>query len=95
MKFLLIFLLVIFVIYKLSGFFMRILFSTLSNSARDTFAGHQQQRANRAADESKHQRPMDGNVNIDYVPGEQKKQPSKPKTKFKGGEYVDYEEIRD
>lgn len=36
-------------------------------------------------------KPNDGNVNIDYVPNGKKK---KGKDEFKGGEYVDYEEIK-
>lgn len=34
-------------------------------------------------------RPAGGNVNIDSVPDEKKK-----KTDFKGGEYIDYEEVK-
>ncbi|MFA0962135.1 DUF4834 family protein [Roseivirga sp. BDSF3-8] len=95
-KFLIIFLIVIYAVYKLSGFFMRMLFSSLGNSARDNF-GHYQQRANRQqkANEQKHTRPMGGNVNIDYIP-EQEKRKGKPSGNgYKGGEYVDYEEIKD
>ncbi len=33
-------------------------------------------------------KPKDGNVNVDYVPGKEKS-----KKGFKGGEYVDYEEL--
>lgn len=36
-------------------------------------------------------KPTDGNVNIDYVPNGKKK---KDKDEFKGGEYVDFEEIK-
>ena len=32
--------------------------------------------------------PRDGNVNVDYIPGKQKS-----KNGYKGGEYVDYEEL--
>lgn len=94
MKFFLIFLIVIFVVYKLSGFFMRILFTTLGNSARESF-GSQQPKGERNTYGKKQQKPMGGNVNIDYVPEEKKKRPKKSAPKFKGGEYVDYEEIRD
>ncbi|TRX61232.1 DUF4834 domain-containing protein [Fulvivirga sp. M361] len=35
------------------------------------------------------QKPRDGNLNVDYVPNKTDKQGKK----FKGGEYVDYEEV--
>ena len=35
-------------------------------------------------------RPIDGNVNIDFDPGENKKS---SKSGHKGGDYVDYEEV--
>jgi hypothetical protein len=95
MKFLLIFLIVIFVIYKLSGFFMRILLSSLGDSARESFGGQRPGGERNAYGRKKHQKPMDGNVNIDYVPEQKKKHTKKSAPKFKGGEYVDYEEIRD
>lgn len=34
-------------------------------------------------------RPPDGNVNIDSVPQKEKKQ-----SEYKGGEYIDYEEVK-
>ena len=93
-KFFIIFLIVIYVVYKLSGFFMRVLFTSLGNNARESF-GRQQQGRDRAANGHRHQKPMDGNVNIDYVPEGEKKRAKKASPGFKGGEYVDYEEIRD
>lgn len=39
--------------------------------------------------ESNNKRPPNGNVNVDSAPSKEKKRPG-----FKGGEYVDYEEIK-
>lgn len=38
------------------------------------------------------QKPSDGNVNIEYAPT---KKHSKSADNFKGGDYVDYEEVKD
>lgn len=38
---------------------------------------------------SNQRKPVNGNVNVDNAPPKEKK-----KTSFKGGEYVDYEEIK-
>ena len=46
----------------------------------------EQQRAQQQA-----QRPKDG-VNVDFIP---KKSPQKMKKDIQGGEYVDYEEVKD
>ena len=49
-------------------------------------AAMEQQRAQQQA-----QRPRDG-VNVDFIP---KKSPQKTKKDIEGGEYVDYEEVKD
>jgi hypothetical protein len=49
-------------------------------------AAMDQQRAQQQA-----QRPRDG-VNVDFIP---KKSPQKMKKDIEGGEYVDYEEVKD
>ena len=79
LKFLIISALVFYLVYKFSGFLIKGLFS-----------------ANKAANKDKEFRssskfkPSDGNVNVDYVPKEDGKKPGD----FKGGEYVDYEEVK-
>lgn len=50
---------------------------------------HSESRGGRSSNPNFNRRPADGNVNIDSVPEEKKK-----KTDFKGGEYIDYEEIK-
>ncbi|MFY0651453.1 MAG: DUF4834 family protein [Cyclobacteriaceae bacterium] len=54
----------------------------IKKKANQHAQGYSQQRP-------KQKRPADGNVNIDYVPNEKKK----PKTD-KGGDFVDYEEVK-
>ncbi|MFM2249389.1 MAG: hypothetical protein RLZZ358_316 [Bacteroidota bacterium] len=49
-------------------------------------------RVNEAAmEQQRAQRPRDG-VNVDFIP---KKSPQKMKKDIEGGEYVDYEEVKD
>ncbi|MFC4874786.1 DUF4834 family protein [Negadavirga shengliensis] len=51
----------------------------------------QVQEAQRADYRSKNQ-PRDGNVNVDYVPKDYKKKSS---GNISGGDYIDYEEVKD
>lgn len=63
----------------------RFLFGSLSQQQANqrNFNGGGQQRQKQA--------PRDGNVNIDYAPKDQKTK--KSSDNFKGGDYVDYEEV--
>lgn len=51
----------------------------------------QQQQQFSQADRRQHKRPSDGNVNVDYAP--QNKRGEKSADNFKGGDYVDYEDV--
>lgn len=77
-KFLLIVFLISYVIYRVGGFFFKIL--TLGGSG-------QRPRQNQPP-----KRPPGTNLNVDYAPNSKKGQ---NKGDFKGGEYVDYEEVKD
>ena len=57
------------------------LFGQAQQQQQRNFNGGQQQ-----------QRPKEGNVNIDYAPKDQKTK--KSSDNFKGGDYVDYEEVK-
>ncbi|MBL6449670.1 DUF4834 family protein [Fulvivirga sp. 29W222] len=83
LKFLIIVFLVGFLFFKLLGLFFRVLVgrSAADRSGSRTYQSQQYQSG----------RSNEGNVNIDYVPNNGSKKSSKP---FKGGEYVDYEEIK-
>ena len=76
-KFLLLLFVFFFVIARVGGFFLRLLFGGMQRT-------HQTQQQHRSGH---NQQPKDGNVNIDYVPQEKAK-----KDEFKGGDYIDYEE---
>lgn len=75
-KFLLIVFILSYVVYRVGGFFFKIL--TLGGSAQ------------RPPRNQSHKRPPGANVDVDYAP-----QNKKSKKDFKGGEYVDYEEVKD
>ena len=77
-KFLLFTFIIGYVIIKGIGFFFR---AILGGSTMNQYSNQQQQRQ---------QRPSNGNVNVDYVPKDDKKS----KENFKGGEYVDFEEVK-
>ncbi|MEO9965779.1 MAG: DUF4834 family protein [Reichenbachiella sp.] len=82
-KFLLLLFIFIYVIAKVGGFILRTLFSGFSSQARQQTYQSQGQRSQ--------QRPRDGNVIIDYNPKD--KHESKDGGNFKGGDYVNYEEV--
>ena len=83
LKFLLIVILVGFLLFKVLGLFFRVL---LGGSATERSHGRAHQNQYNSS-----KRNADGNINIDYVPGNGKEKKA-PKN-FKGGEYVDYEEV--
>jgi hypothetical protein len=83
MKFLLIFLLVSYVLYKIAGFFFKTLVIRTVQS--------QQQRQQAPPPPRPVRRPSGGNVNIDYMPNEKNGKGDRNKN----GEYVDFEEVKD
>jgi len=83
-KFLLLLFVFIWVIAKLGGFILRTLFGGFTTQARQQTYQSQGQR-------SQQRQPRDGNVSIDFNPRD--RQPSKDGGNFKGGDYVNYEEV--
>ena len=69
---------------QLLRYFLRSKLAQLARRVNE--AAMEQQRAQQQA-----QRPRDG-VNVDFIP---KKSPQKTKKDIEGGEYVDYEEVKD
>ncbi len=69
---------------QLIRYFLRSKLAQLARRVNE--AAMEQQRAQQQA-----QRPRDG-VNVDFIP---KKSPQKIKKDIEGGEYVDYEEVKD
>ena len=97
LKFLLISILFIYVVYKASNFVIKLLFPiqharrmqaefARKNGFGPKYRREQQQRQYQS------QRAPDGSVHVDYVPKEEKKE--RTTEDFKGGEYVDYEEVK-
>ncbi len=78
LKFLAILFIVAYVTFKFGGFLMKIMYSALGQDPNKKNVN------NRSGRKSK------GDINIDYVPGDKKK----GNADFKGGEYVDYEELK-
>jgi len=84
-KFLLITFLVCYLIYKLGGFLLKAFFISVGKKMQGS-QSFQQSRTG-----YQHRRTTNGDVDIDYVP---KNGNSKKPGEFKGGEYVDYEEVK-
>lgn len=86
LKFLLITILIFYIIYRLGGFVFRMLFSNAFQQQRNF---HEQQRQQYYQHQAK--TPPNSNVKVDYVPKDKER---KEKQDFKGGQYVDYEEVK-
>lgn len=87
LKFLFLVFVIGFIFFRLLGFFMRLLTGSPVGQKTKSNPYGPYQRTNGHSS-----RPSDGNVSIDFVPSDNKK---KRGDKFRGGEYVDYEEIED
>lgn len=83
LKFLIIIGLIAYVFYKVGGALFRMFFLGASQQAR-----YQNQRYREQTQQSR--KAPGGNVNIDYVPQKE----DKSNKGFKGGDYVDYEEVK-
>jgi hypothetical protein len=79
MKFIIIVLLVGFILYKTMGLIFRLLGG---GQAAGKPRGYTQQHYHKPP-------PANGNVHVDFVPDKERKSD----LKFKGGEYVDFEEV--
>ncbi len=96
LKFLLILAIFIYVVYKASNFITKIFFPLAQAKrmqeefARKNGFGPKHRREQR----QNYQRTQssDGSIHVDYVPTEEKKERSTQD--FKGGEYVDYEDVK-
>ena len=78
LKFLAILFIISYLTYKVGGYLMRALYVALGQNPSQRNF-HRKSKPN-----------MDGKVSIDYVPQDKKG----GKSDFKGGEYVDYEELK-
>lgn len=87
LKFLIILFVIGYLFYKVGGFFFRVL-SGFGGADQQSYQQHRRQEQYN----QQKKKPSGGNVNIDYMPDSQKK--NRSSKNFKGGEYVDYEEIK-
>lgn len=85
-KFLLISFLIFFIVFKLLKFFFKLF---LVRGAAQ-FQQRQYQ-SNSQNYQQRYQKPREGNINIDFIPNKKKEREEKT---FKGGEYIDYEEVK-
>jgi hypothetical protein len=86
-KLLLLILIIGFGVYKVINFLFRILF-TLSGGKRTAYRNFNT--GNYTQQTKQRRRAPNSDLNIDYVPEEEKKR----KKGYKGGDYVDYEEVK-
>lgn len=76
---------VCYLIYKVGGYLLKFFFLSLGNKMQNS------QNFNQTRSHQEPPRPANGNVDIAFVPKNGK---DKEEKNFKGGEYVDYEEIK-
>jgi hypothetical protein len=85
-KFIILSIIGFYILFKVVGFLFRLLISTSVNNVRSY---QQSQQYQQQSGNGSYKRPApDSNVNIDYIPED------KSKSEFKGGDYVDYEEVK-
>lgn len=92
----LVFLFFLYILFRIVSFFFKIMRTVSGAKEQARNFNRQQQRGYNASygpKSRKYKQPEDGNVNIDYIPDEDKKK-RKNTGNFKGGEYVDYEEVK-
>ena len=94
LKFLLITIIFIYVVYKASNFVIKLFFPL--EYARRMQAEYARKNGfgpkHRRDQQRQSRRAPDGSINVDYVPKDEKRERSTQD--FKGGEYVDYEEVK-
>lgn len=80
LKFFLITFLVFYLLFRFGGFLFRLLFG-ISNTRSQTYSeGHTRSRTGNPKDD----------INIDYIPKDKKDSSGK----YRGGDYIDYEEVK-
>lgn len=90
----LVFLFFLYLLFRVASFFFKVM-RVVSGAKRQqaNFNRQHGQDKSYGPQSRKYKQPADGNVNIDYIPEEEKKN-GRSTRNFKGGEYVDYEEVK-
>lgn len=91
LKFILFTILFIYIAYKVSGFVLRIFDTLLGRTGNRTTS--RQGHFGPQSRQQQYRKPPNGNVNIEYIPEEEGAKKKQFTKSFKGGEYVDYEEV--
>lgn len=84
LKFFLILIIIFYLIYRIGGFFFRMLFTKAFQQHQNQYRQHQ------TTSRQYSKTPPNSNVRVDYVPKEERND----RKDFNGGQYVDYEEVR-
>ncbi len=94
LKFLLITILFIYIVYKASNFVLKIFFPIAhARRMQQEYARKNQFGPKyRREQQQRRQHAPDGRIHVDHIPPEDKK--ARSTQDFKGGEYVDYEEVK-
>lgn len=95
LKFLIIIILIGYLFYKVGGFIFRTIFSSVSQQYQQQQRYYQKQNGSPYSGSDNGRKAPNSNLNIDYVPGngQASKKTVKKSAGFKGGDYVDYEEL--
>ena len=83
LKFLFIFFIVMYLLFKVGGFLARMFLGNMVKQNRN--------HTYRRTQQTQRRQPTDGNVSIDYDPKKDQKSQNRG---FKGGDYIDYEEVK-
>ncbi len=90
MKFIIITIIVVYLIRKVGGYFLRLFLGkqmeAFQQQQKQQFSQFQQQ-------QRQQQNHREGEIHVDYVP--KQKTTTKKSSDFNGGEYIDYEEVKD
>jgi hypothetical protein len=93
LKFLLWTFVISYLVYKIGGFLMRSMLFVFGRKLQNEYSQQQKRtyESQQYAESGFKKKPSDGNVTIEYIPEDNDK---KEKKDFRGGDYVDYEEIK-
>lgn len=93
LKFLILTILFIYIVYKASNFIIKIFFPIAHARRMQQEYARKNQFGPKYRREQQQQRSPDGHIHVDYVPKKEEKR-ERSTQDFKGGEYVDYEEVK-
>ena len=92
----LVFLFFLYLLFKVINFFFKVMYTVTGAKRQQAHfnRGRQAQSSNYGPKSRKYGQPADGNVNIDFIPDDKQPNNGQGAHSRKGGEYVDYEDIK-